>query len=163
MSVIYPSKIAVCINVAFQSFHPLCSSTAHEYWSDHSKECFNCGLVYITERIAEHDLPRFYKGYNDERAVDERLQLQRDIMYRKDLKFIEKLQPNFSSVLDIGCGNCEFLKIFEAYEIWKYYDIEGGVIFVFGDELGFGDFRILHSTKRGEVHQVNWLETLRGN
>ncbi len=42
------------------------------------------------------------------------------------------------------------------YEIWSYYDIEGGVRFVFGDITGFADYQLLHSTKRGELLDQYW-------
>lgn len=42
------------------------------------------------------------------------------------------------------------------YEIWQYYSIEGGVMFVFYDPNGFGDYELLHSSKRGERHDSNW-------
>jgi len=44
----------------------------------------------------------------------------------------------------------------KPYEIWNYDDLEGGVEFVFGDLSGFGDYRLLHSTKRGELRDDNW-------
>jgi GWxTD domain-containing protein len=48
------------------------------------------------------------------------------------------------------------------YEIWYYDKIEGGVLFVFVDKSGFGDFELVHSTKRGEISDPNWLQTLTG-
>ena len=42
------------------------------------------------------------------------------------------------------------------HEIWYYHDIEGGIEFVFGDLTGFGDQTLLHSTKRGEIHDPAW-------
>ncbi len=42
------------------------------------------------------------------------------------------------------------------YEIWRYYDIEGGVQFIFGDITGFSDYLLLHSTKRGELRDEGW-------
>lgn len=42
------------------------------------------------------------------------------------------------------------------YEIWNYYDIEGGVYFVFGDITGFSDYQVIHSTKRGELRDESW-------
>ncbi len=42
------------------------------------------------------------------------------------------------------------------YEIWYYQDIEGGVEFVFGDIMGFSDYILLHSTKRGELRDDSW-------
>jgi GWxTD domain-containing protein len=44
----------------------------------------------------------------------------------------------------------------KPYEIWFYSNIEGGVIFVFGDITGFGEYRLLHSDKRGELQDPNW-------
>ena len=44
----------------------------------------------------------------------------------------------------------------KPYEIWFYSNIEGGVIFVFGDLTGFGEYRLLHSDKRGELQDPNW-------
>ncbi|MCU7491581.1 MAG: GWxTD domain-containing protein [Ignavibacteria bacterium] len=44
----------------------------------------------------------------------------------------------------------------KPYEIWHYNQIEGGVIFVFGDVSGFSDYQLLHSTKRGELRDDNW-------
>jgi len=44
------------------------------------------------------------------------------------------------------------------YEIWHYDSIEGGVIFVFVDRNNFGDYRLLHSTKNGELYRPNWFE-----
>ncbi len=42
------------------------------------------------------------------------------------------------------------------YEKWIYYDIEGGVQFIFGDVTGFSDYILLHSTKRGELRDDGW-------
>ena len=42
------------------------------------------------------------------------------------------------------------------YEIWHYTDIEGGVIFIFGDLTGFSNYELVHSTKRGELRDENW-------
>lgn len=51
----------------------------------------------------------------------------------------------------------------KPYEQWTYEEIEGGVIFIFADLNGFGDYKLLHSTKRGELRDENWrrrIETL---
>jgi len=45
------------------------------------------------------------------------------------------------------------------YEIWQYYDLEGGVIFLFADEQGLNIYRLVHSTKRGEIN--NYREYLK--
>lgn len=46
-------------------------------------------------------------------------------------------------------------------EIWHYYGIEGGVQFVFIDRFGFGDYELVHSTKRGELRDDQWERFLR--
>ncbi len=48
----------------------------------------------------------------------------------------------------------------KPYEIWHYNEIEGGVIFVFGDLTGFSDYTLLNSTKRGELRDDNWQNRL---
>ena len=44
----------------------------------------------------------------------------------------------------------------KPYEFWQYDNIEGGVVFVFGDITGFNNYQLLHSTKRGELRDDNW-------
>jgi len=44
------------------------------------------------------------------------------------------------------------------YEIWHYNNIQGGVIFVFVDRNGFGDYSLVHSTDRDELSDENWYE-----
>jgi GWxTD domain-containing protein len=43
------------------------------------------------------------------------------------------------------------------YEIWKYNALQGGVEFVFVDELGFGRYRQVHSSHRDELRNDNWF------
>lgn len=40
----------------------------------------------------------------------------------------------------------------KPYEIWNYRGIEGGVIFLFADEEGLNIYRLVHSTKKGEIY-----------
>lgn len=47
------------------------------------------------------------------------------------------------------------------YEIWRYNEIEGGVIFVFADYSGFNNYKLIHSTKRGELKDDNWSSRIR--
>jgi len=42
------------------------------------------------------------------------------------------------------------------YEIWNYYSVEGGVVFVFAEVFTFTDMRLIHSTKNGELYDPNW-------
>ena len=44
----------------------------------------------------------------------------------------------------------------KPYEIWQYHELEGGVIFVFSDLRGFGEYELIHSTYSRELHQPNW-------
>jgi GWxTD domain-containing protein len=48
----------------------------------------------------------------------------------------------------------------KPYEIWDYNQIENGVIFVFIDRNGFGDYQLVHSTKRGEIQDESWQKYL---
>lgn len=48
----------------------------------------------------------------------------------------------------------------KPHEIWSYYRIENGVVFVFIDRTGFGDYALVHSTKRGELRDDNWERLL---
>jgi GWxTD domain-containing protein len=42
------------------------------------------------------------------------------------------------------------------YEIWTYNSIQGGVIFVFVLRQSGGDYELVHSTHRNELHDENW-------
>ncbi len=49
----------------------------------------------------------------------------------------------------------------KPFETWNYYSIENGVIFVFIDMRGFGNYELVHSTKRGELQDEGWEQYLR--
>jgi len=46
------------------------------------------------------------------------------------------------------------------YEIWRYDrlpgQVEGGIVFVFVDIGGYGEFKLAHSTAKGELYDVEW-------
>ena len=42
------------------------------------------------------------------------------------------------------------------YEIWKFFEIEGGVEFIFVDVSKFEDYRLVHSSARGELFDADW-------
>ncbi|HLF15421.1 MAG TPA: GWxTD domain-containing protein [Bacteroidota bacterium] len=44
------------------------------------------------------------------------------------------------------------------YETWEYRGIQGGVVFVFVDRLGFGGYRLVHSTHLNELRNENWYQ-----
>lgn len=44
----------------------------------------------------------------------------------------------------------------KPYQIWHYYEIEGGIIFIFIDKSGFGQMELVHSTGRNELQDYQW-------
>lgn len=50
----------------------------------------------------------------------------------------------------------------KPYEVWNYDQIQGGVLFVFGDLTGFRNYELIHSTARGETHNAAYMQILRG-
>ncbi|MBI3363475.1 MAG: GWxTD domain-containing protein [Ignavibacteriae bacterium] len=44
------------------------------------------------------------------------------------------------------------------YEIWHYNSLQGGAIFVFVDRTGMGEYALVHSTHRNELHDENWYQ-----
>jgi len=44
----------------------------------------------------------------------------------------------------------------KAYQIWYYYELEGGVEFVFVDRRDMGEYQLVHSTKRNEINDYEW-------
>ena len=44
----------------------------------------------------------------------------------------------------------------KPYEIWSYHGLQGGVIFVFVQRSQGGDYELVHSTHRNELHDENW-------
>jgi GWxTD domain-containing protein len=49
----------------------------------------------------------------------------------------------------------------KPYETWHYYSIENGVDFIFVDRSGFGEYTLVHSTKRGELQDEDWQRFLK--
>lgn len=43
-----------------------------------------------------------------------------------------------------------------AYEIWNYFSIQGGVIFIFVDKREMGEYELVHSSARGELYDPDW-------
>ena len=46
------------------------------------------------------------------------------------------------------------------YEIWRYNSLESGVIFVFADFNSLGNYRQIHSNKRGEISNRFWQQQI---
>jgi GWxTD domain-containing protein len=48
-----------------------------------------------------------------------------------------------------------------AYQVWKYFEIEGGVEFDFVDIKGWGNYDLVNSTARNELQDSDWERWLR--
>jgi len=52
----------------------------------------------------------------------------------------------------------------KSYEVWTYYKLQGGgIIFVFQDVGGYGDFKLVHSTASGELFDSRWDLLIKSN
>lgn len=50
----------------------------------------------------------------------------------------------------------------KSYEIWTYDNLEGGVQFVFAEsQIASGLYFLIHSTKRGEMRNDNWMNEVK--
>ncbi|HPI71953.1 MAG TPA: GWxTD domain-containing protein [bacterium] len=50
-----------------------------------------------------------------------------------------------------------------SYEIWHYYQVQGGVVFIFVDKREMGDYELVHSTARGELYDEEWPRWINPN
>ncbi len=48
-----------------------------------------------------------------------------------------------------------------AYQIWRYYDLQGGTEFIFVDLRGWGEMELVHATARNEINDPDWERWLR--
>ena len=48
-----------------------------------------------------------------------------------------------------------------SWEKWNYFELQGGVYFIFVDEDGYGVYRLVHSTHRGEIYDKDWEERVK--
>jgi GWxTD domain-containing protein len=46
----------------------------------------------------------------------------------------------------------------EPYDIWNYNSLQSGVVFIFLDRTGQGDYRLVHSNHRNELADENWYQ-----
>ncbi len=42
-----------------------------------------------------------------------------------------------------------------------YRAVQGGVLFIFEDISGYGDFRLVHSTASGEIFDAKWNQKVK--
>lgn len=44
----------------------------------------------------------------------------------------------------------------KPWDKWIYYNVQGGVVFLFEDQNGYGDYLLVHSTAQGEKRDPKW-------
>ncbi|MCC7429856.1 GWxTD domain-containing protein [bacterium] len=96
-----------------------------------------------------------------------------EISYKENLKFVQENFTSNSRKLDgyktdrgriyLTYGKPSEIQQFDndssshPYQIWNYYDVQGGVTFVFVDKTnGLKDYRLVHSDARGEFPETDW-------
>ncbi len=99
---------------------PLCASAERTGFERDQNEdpihavlCGGCGLMYMDGIVASEDLPKLYGGYHA--RVDEEepeLAAKRVVMYELDAAYAKRFIKDGSVVLDIGCGEGNFLEYF---------------------------------------------------
>ncbi|MGB2769408.1 MAG: GWxTD domain-containing protein [Candidatus Zixiibacteriota bacterium] len=47
------------------------------------------------------------------------------------------------------------------WERWNYFELQGGVYFIFVDEDGYGVYRLVHSNHRGEIYNQEWEDRVK--
>ena len=63
----------------------------------------------------------------------------------------------------LGVNESQSMEFVDPYEIWSYYRIQGGVVFVFEDQDGFSDFRLVHSNADAEIYSAAWNDAFKDN
>ncbi len=131
------------------------------------------------ERLSEDGQMRFLDQYWQERdsdistkIVEDRLQMYERYLYANTMFSIaDSLSDGWST--DQGrvimiYGEPDELEDHQhpverrPYQVWYYYSISEGVIFVFVDEDGYGQYRLMHSTADGEFFDKDWEEAVKG-
>lgn len=111
----------------------------------------------------------FWRRYDDNPNTPE---VPARLMFHERIKEADMLWTNYrrpGHKTDMGrvfvlCGKPDDREIYslqldtKPYEIWSYNRIEGGVIFVFVDRGGSGEYVMVHSTMRGEVSNLSWYD-----
>ncbi len=117
-------------------------------------------------------LQKFWSNRDEDRSTPQNETMKK---YFERVRYADRHYKNFSKkegwMTDMGRVYVVYGEPYEIerypsdqalkpYEIWFYDKIEGGVTFAFGDQTGYGDYRLLNSTKRGELQNPNWQQSL---
>jgi GWxTD domain-containing protein len=116
-------------------------------------------------------LARFWadieNGYQGKTDISRQIYLQRVMKANQNYKaFLKKGWKTDRGRIYILYDKPDEIEHFQSsernkpYEIWHYYQIEGGVQFVFIDLSGVGEYTLVHSTKRGELQDESWERNL---
>lgn len=156
-------------------------SLGHDQGGQANMEIQRCLVHYLLipeeratmERLSEDGQKRFLDQYWQERdsdvsteIVENRLQMYERYLYANGMFSVEEGHTDGWStergrvLMIYGEPDKKEDRQHPAdrhpYEIWHYYSLSEGVVFVFVDEDGFGLYRLMHSTADGELSNKNW-------
>lgn len=78
------------------------------------KRCGSCGVVFAVKRLNKFGREKFWSDYSSRiHTVDNKMLEKRKLMYRMDFDFIKRHLPSTGKVLDVGCGEGDFLSLFK--------------------------------------------------
>lgn len=109
---------------------PWCQSKRSEPWGRKVRgfvavRCEDCDVVYIQNRLSIEGLSGYYANYlNEVHQSDKKKNTQRNHMYDLEYSLMSKFITS-GKVLDVGCSNGAFLKVFEE-EGFKCHGVEFG-------------------------------------
>ena len=80
---------------------------------DEALKCDNCNLIYMKEMPSSEELHAHYRNYESSiHKANTEHTAKRQKMYNLELNIIEPFLKKNSSILDVGCANGDFLRLF---------------------------------------------------
>jgi 2-polyprenyl-3-methyl-5-hydroxy-6-metoxy-1,4-benzoquinol methylase len=111
---------------------PWCGATSKEmlyqnHYMAKVQKCLKCGFVYSDKILNKSGLNVYWSQYLSEvQRKDEEAVVKRNIMYQLEFQFINQyINCKGKNVLDIGCGNGDFLDLFKQKNA-QCYGVEYG-------------------------------------
>lgn len=99
---------------------PWCGSRARKVlyvneYSTNALECKDCGFVYSSKILTKDGAFEYWKNYASQvHTADDAAVEHRQLMYDLEYNFVARLiECSGKSILDVGCGEGDFLKRFE--------------------------------------------------